>query len=231
MGSTDRYLTLLASLPAHGPLFGAKQTPLSRIRLQMRLRWLEPEDADDLVKLGEVVDWHQQGFEVDDEAVVRHAEHSAAAIGNAFTRELAVWRLELRTIVAALRHRRAGGAPPSGRRHWGFGRWVPHLARHWGEPHFRLERVFPWLPEAKRLLDDGDPLGLERLLLGTVWTHLERIAADHHFDFEAVVIYVTRWDLVARWTCYDADAAASRFNALLEACLPGVASEATEAAA
>jgi hypothetical protein len=222
MAPEDRYLTLITALPAHGPLFGAKQTPLSRLRLQMRLDWLLPDDAEDLARLARVVDWHQQRFDLDDESVVRDAERTVEQIQNAFTRELAVWRLELRTVVAALRRRRAGAGPPSGRRRWGFGRWVPHIARHWSEPHFGLARVYPWLPEAKRHLDAGDAVGLERLLLGAVWTHLARIGAEHWFDFEAVVVYVTRWDLVARWTRYDADAALARFDALLDGALAGV---------
>lgn len=222
MSPEDRYLTLLTSLPAHGPLFGARQTPLSRLRLRMRLNWLEPDDAEDLARLAALTDWHHQRFDVDDEALVREAEAGIAQIHNAFTRELVAWRLELRTVVAALRRRRAGEAAPSGRRRWGFGRWAPHIARHWGEPHFRLERVYPWLPEAKQALDAGDPLGLERLLLGAVWTHLERVGAGHAFDFEAVVVYVMRWDLVARWTRYDAEAALARFDALLETALAGV---------
>lgn len=226
MAPADRYLTLLTSLPAHGPLFGAKQTPLSRLRLNMRLNWLEPDDAEDLARLAAITDWHHQRFDVDDEAVVRRAEQDLLQVHNAFTRELVTWRLELRTVVAALRRRHAGDGPPSGRRRWGFGRWVPHIARHWGEPHFRLERVYPWLPEARRLLDDSDPLGLERLLLGAVWTHLERIGAGHYFDFEAVVVYVTRWDLVARWTRYDADSAMVRFDTLLETALEGIALDA-----
>jgi len=222
MAPEDRYLTLLTSLPAHGPLFGAKQTPLSRLRLRKRLAWLEPADSEDLTRLATATDWHRQRFDVDDEAVVQQAEQDIAQIHNAFTRELAIWRLELRTVVAALRRRRGGEPAPSGRRKWGFGRWVPHIARHWTEPHFRLERVYPWLPEAKRLMDDGDPLGLERLLLGAVWTHLERVGAGHEFDFEAVIVYVTRWDLVARWTRYDADTALARFDGLLETALAGV---------
>jgi hypothetical protein len=222
MAPEDRYLTLLTSLPAHGPLFGAKQTPLSRLRLNKRLQWLEPEDAEDLARLAALIDWHHQRFDLDDEHVVREAEQTIAQIQNAFTRELASWRLEARTLVAALRRRQAGEPAPSGRRKWGFGRWVPHLARNWSEPHFRLDRAYPWLPEAKRLLDVGDPLGLERLLLGAVWTHLERIGAGHSFDFEAVVVYVTRWDLVARWTRYDANTALSRFDELLETALDGI---------
>lgn len=226
MAPADRYLTLLTSLPAHGPLFGAKQTPLSRLRLNMRLNWLEPDDAEDLARLAAIIDWHHQRFDVDDEAVVRRAEQDTAQIHNSFTRELVTWRLELRTVVAALRRRHAGDGPPSGRRRWGFGRWVPLIARHWGEPHFRLQRVYPWLPEAKRLLDDNDPLGLERLLLDAVWTHLERIGAGQYFDFEAVVVYVMRWDLVARWTRYDADAAMIRFDTLLETALEGISLDA-----
>lgn len=219
----DRYLTLLTALPPHGPLFGAKQTPLSRLRLRMRLDWLEPDDASDLTRFAELIDWHHQHFDVDDEAFVQAAEQRLAQITNRFTRDLAGWRLELRTVVAALRRRNAGAPAPSARRKWGFGRWVPHITRHWREPHFRLERVYPWLPEAKRLLDDGDPLALERLLLGVVWTHLQRIGAEHYFDFEAVVVYTTRWDLVARWTCYDADAALARFDGLVDAALDEVA--------
>jgi hypothetical protein len=222
MGPEDRYLTLLTSLPAHGPLFGARQTPLSRLRLNRRLEWLEADDAEDLVRLASLIDWHDQRFDVDDEEVVRAAEASVAAFHNAFTRDLAVWRLELRTLVAALRRRRAGEAAPSARRRWGFGRWVPFIARHWSDPHFRLERVFPWMPEAKERLD-SDPLGLERLLLGIVWAHLERIGAPHSFDFEAVVVYVTRWDLIARLTHHDATAARARFDAQLATTWDGAA--------
>ena len=222
MRPQDRYLTLITSLPAHGPLFGARQTPLSRLRLNKRLAWLEPDDAEDLERMAAIIDWHHQRFDVDDEDVVREAERGMTQLRHAFCRELVAWRLELRTVVAALRRRRAGEPAPSGRRKWGFGRWVPHIARHWGEPQFGLERVYPWLSEARQLMDDGDPLGLERLLLGVVWTHLERIGAGHAFDFEAVVVYVTRWDLVARWTAYDPDAALARFDALLESALAHV---------
>lgn len=37
----------------------------------------------------------------------------------------------------------------------------------------------------------------------------------HDFDFEAVALYVVRWDLLERWTRYDAEAAAARFSTLV----------------
>ncbi len=66
------------------------------------------------------------------------------------------------------------------------------------------------------------PSHLERLLLATIWNHLERLSDGHHFDFAAVVIYVMRWDLVARWTGYHGEEAAQRFDALVAAGMAGI---------
>ena len=143
-----------------------------------------------------------------------------------FVRELLDWRLSFRTLVAALRRRQHGESAPAGNEAWGYGRWKRHIERHCGEPYFRLERVYDWLPEAVRQLEAGDSTGFERTLLGAVWNHLERQADGHYFDFEAVVIYVQRWDLIARWTQYEAAAAVRRFDALVTAGLrdtPGLA--------
>lgn len=152
----------------------------------------------------------------EDEQIVQRARDVVPTIANPFVHDLVAWLLELRTAVSALRRRHAGGGAPSSTRHWGFGRWVPLISRFWNEPNLRLERALPWLPEARRLLEVGDSLGLERHLLSTVWDHLGRISESHHFDFEAVVIYSVRWDLVARWTSYRGEAALGRFDELVE---------------
>jgi len=152
-----------------------------------------------------------------DDEIIARARAALPALENEFARELIVWRLELRTVSAALRRRHRGQAAPSAHDSWGYGRWVGHIRRHWSEPQFRLERVYPWLPEARTLLEAGDTLGMERLLLSVNWEHLDRVAVGHEFDFEAVLIYSLRWDLVARWTGYDAGGAAARFEEMLEA--------------
>ncbi len=216
MADSHRYTMLLTSLPYHGPLFGAKQTPLSRIRLDQRLKLLEPEDAGCLRTLMRILDWTRQDPDRADAEAMAEAAPLVASIAHPFVRDLATWRLEYRTLIAALRRRQRGEPLPSDE-HWGFGRWRGRIRRNWTEPAFRLEGAFPWLPEAARLSAAGDALGLERLLLGVVWSHLDRISDGHPFDFEAVVIYVLRWDLIARWTSYEADAAERRFDELVAA--------------
>jgi hypothetical protein len=48
------------------------------------------------------------------------------------------------------------------------------------------------------------------------------LADGHHFDFEAVLLYTQRWDLIARWTSYNGEAAVARFDEMVEAGLRAV---------
>jgi len=216
MSASHRYAMLISSLPYHGSLFGAKRAPLSRIRLSQRQHLLDEHDLACLRVVSNLLEWSRQGMEQRDDDLVARAKAVLPSLDNVFARDLIVWRLELRTTVAALRRRHRGEAAPSVRVRWGYGRWLAHIRSHWSEPHFRLERVYPWLPEAKTLLEAGDTLDLERLLLNAVWEYLDLLADGHHFDFEAVLIYSLRWDLIARWTGYRGDEAAVRFEELVE---------------
>ncbi len=211
------YAMLLSSLPYHGPLFGARQTPLSRIRLRQRLKLLTPDDLQAVDTLQQILEWVAHGQRHDDAQILAYAKRRIPDIHSPFVRELLEWRLEFRTLVAALRRSHYGRPAPTAAEAWGYGRWKQHIERHWTEPYFRLERVYGWLPEGVRQLQAGNSSGLERVLLGAVWDHLERLSDGHHFDFEAVVIYVQRWDLIARWTQYDGNAAVRHFDELVAA--------------
>jgi hypothetical protein len=223
MTVSHRYAMLISSLPYHGSLFGARRAPLSRIRLRQRQQLLDGHDRICLRIVANLLEWSRQSADQRDEELVARARAELPKLDNAFARDLVVWQLELRTTVAALRHRHRGEAAPAAHAAWGYGRWLAHIHRYWSEPHFRLERVYPWLPQAKTLLEADDTLGLERLLLGTVWQHLDRVADGHHFDFEAVLLYSLRWDLIARWTRYRGDEAAARFEEMIDEGLKEVA--------
>lgn len=228
MSDPNAYTMLMASLPLHGALFAAKQTPLSRLKLERRLRVLTPEDRESLRLVEDLLRWDRLSMALSEAGFVARARKTMALIENETLRGIIRDRLELRTCVAALRRRRRGEGPPrpgtsrdgaSSDGTWGYSRWLGHIARNWREPAFRLEGVFPWLREAERLLRQGDARHLERLLLEQVWINLGRAANDHLFDFEAVVIYVLRWNVIERWTTHDGEAAKARFAALVDATL------------
>jgi len=227
-GVAPRYTLLMASLPPLGGLFEARAPAISRLKLQSRLEsLLHPEDRRtlDLLAsfLSQAVRDDASLAEPIDARLLQAAQSFFAQVANPTLRQLVTTRLDLRTILAALRRRHRGEHEPPRGESWGFGAWVPAIERRWKEPAFGLEAVFPWIPEVARLLEAGDLVNLERTLFTVIWKDLERLSAGHLFDVEAVIIYVARWALVDRWSRYDAAAAESRFAALVDAALAGVA--------
>jgi len=217
---SDRYVTLIASLPPHVPaLFANRQTPISRLKLDERLQMLESQDTIDLALIEDLLHWDRMGMEMTDAQMLERGKRARDRLENEFIKDIVRWRLEMRTVVAALRHRHLGRPVPSAASKWGYGAWMKMIESHWHEPSFGLERIYPWLSEAHQLLQENNFLLLERLLLSQVWDYYSRVVGDHYFDFEAVVVYVLRWDVIARWARYNGEAATRRFDQMAEAAL------------
>ena len=224
----DPYVMLMASLPAIRFL-DQKELAINPARLNERMKMLEPADQVELRAIASILSWNRIDTGDDDAAFVARAEPILAAIRSATLREAARERLEIRTVIAALRRRHAGETAPSPGDVWGIGRHVETIRRNWTQPDFGLARIYPWIGAARDKLAAGDSAGLERLILDATWRSTARFEFGHEFDFEAVAFYLMRWQLADRWARYDADAAAARFAQLLEAALPRP--EAFEAAA
>lgn len=218
-GPAEEYVTLMASLPALGPLLAARRPPINRVRLEARLRMLKPEHREELTRLGALLSWRALPLETTDAALVARARAVIPRLSSQTLQVVARDRMELRTLVAALRRRHAGEEAPREDDGWGYGRHLRTIRANWREPEFGLARAFPWLREGQEKLASGDSAGFERLILGAVWDGLSRHALHHHFDYEAVALYALRWRLVERWTAYDSEHAARRFRAMTAAAL------------
>ncbi|MEM9904826.1 MAG: hypothetical protein AAF921_07365 [Cyanobacteria bacterium P01_D01_bin.44] len=211
-----QYVTLMASLPPIGQLFEANQPPISQLKLNSRLKMLTARDTLRLDQIASLVAWRQQPMERSDAQFIAEAKRFFETVRNPVLREIMAYRLDLRTIVAALRRRHRGERVPPVNQPWGVGPWVSYIERHWTEPGFHLEVMFPWVLEANQYLDAQDSVALERLQFEINWKLLDRLETGHYFDFEAVVIYLMRWSLVQRWTSYDGAVAVERFGGLAE---------------
>ena len=205
-----RYEMVMTSLPYHGRLFAARQTPISRFQLEKRLAWLDPGDADVIRCIEGVLQWRRQLLDQTDASFLEQAHDVIDSLDNPLLCEVVQRRLEARTLIAALRMRISGQAAPTPGNAFGFGRWLDVIRRHWREPDFGLAHVFPWIGDADNKLRTQDAVGLERLIMGQAWQELATFGADHYFDLEAVAIYVLRWDLIDRWTQYKKAVASAR---------------------
>ena len=211
-----KYITLMSSLPPLGKLFEVKQTPISRLKLENRLKLLEEKDELLLNRISSLIAWSQQAIEQTDAEFVAEANRFLAEVRNPTLKEIVAYRLSVRTIMVALRRRHRGENEPPVGKSWGVGPWVSYIERHWNEPGFRLEGMFPWVTEANRLLNANDSVALERLQFEVNWKMLDRVSAGHYFDLEAVIIYLNRWSLVDRWCRYNGEAAVERFRKLVD---------------
>jgi hypothetical protein len=211
----DAYVMLMASLPPIGKLFAPVQPPISRLRLDQRLAMLTELDRQRLDRIEAITLWSRVASLGSDAAVARAARLLDQELPEVLAR-VVQHRLELRTLVAALRVRAAGAESAANPSEWGVGRWNQTIARHWSEKDFRLGHVYPWLDEAEALVAAGDALSLEQLLLTEAWRSLDSVTG-HYFDFVAVVVYVLRWDIAERWHRCDEELAASRFASMVEA--------------
>jgi hypothetical protein len=213
----DRYYTLMAALPALEPITAEERPPCSRVRLEKLLQMLEPEDAEQLETLEGIMFFDRLSFDLTDREIVEGAETALATIRSPLLREVAENRLWTRTVVAALRRRHAGAPAPEKGEKWGFGPWTYTIAKNWNRRDFGLGGVLPEIEEFAGLVEREDAVELEKRLLLLVWRYLSRTAEGHYFDFEAVALYVLRWDLLRRWTTQDPAAARERFDGLMEA--------------
>lgn len=223
--TNHRYTLLLSSLPPQpANLFSAKILPISRIQLDKRLSLLEAEDKEDLARIERLLHWSKM-HAADDEHIVETGMAELARIRHQFLREIVLWRLEFRTILAALRRKHAGDTWPTTKPFYGFGNRLHLIRRNWQKPDFGLGKALPWLKQAQQLMADGQTLALDKLLLNLNWQYYNRLSLGHYFDFPAVVLYVLRWDLIHRWVSYDQDRALLRFNELVCAAMADVSLE------
>jgi hypothetical protein len=204
------YYALVASLPGLPPHFDVERPPISRPRLFERLKMLEPRDQRVVDQWLSYTNWDRQVIDRRDEEVVQTYQALLPSITNAALRELITLRMDTRTIIAALRHRRAGMPPPIG-----VGQWLEHIQRNYQHPEFQLQGHFDWIGKLDQLLGAGDALAAQRLLFDTSYRTWTRMSEKYNFSFEAVLFYLARWEIIDRWTSCDENAGKERFETMI----------------
>jgi hypothetical protein len=189
---SNSYYMLICSLPPLPPRLEGDRLPITLERLQGRLGLLEPKDAREMGRMLDVLHWSRQFEEPDDAAVVKRYGELMQEITNPLVREVLTVAEDARMITAAMRRRRRGSGPPP----FGIGRWFEQIRRHFDQPDFGLGRVIPRLAECAPLLEQGDVLNLHPHLIEVMWSYLKKRADDYYFSFEAVVLYVARWNII-----------------------------------
>lgn len=207
------YYTLVASLPTLPSHFDVERTPVSRPRLRQLLNQLTEQDAETIHQLSSFFRWDRQLVSSsDDDIKARYDE--LMRNNQPVIREIINHRINVRTIVAALRRRRDQLDPPTA-----VGELVETIRRNWGDPTFALGRRYPWIEPFFDRMTQGEVVAAERILFEFSWRAWSRMAALYSFSFEAIPLYVARWEIIDRWTSRDLRVGRERFEHLTQEAL------------
>lgn len=208
------YYTLLSSLPHLPSHFDVQRPPITRERLAERLRLLEDDHSEIHRQLVDFFVWDRQPTNRTDEQIIEQYEQLERDIRHPVVLQVVQERMDMRTIVSALRRKLRGDAPPIG-----VGKLVAPIARNWNSPLFGLVNRYPWMAAFFESMQRGDALEAQRVLFECNWNSWRRLADRFTFSFEAILLYLARWEIIDRWTTRDAQAGRERLDALLDSAL------------
>ncbi len=214
--STTRYYTLVASLPALPYFERAPRVPINRVRLDQRLRMLTPEDTQELRRCERLIAWRSHDLSSPAAAIAGIYERLRAQSRYPSVLAYVDHRLQMRTVISALRARRLGTPLSELERPWGLGELVPVIERRWDVADFGLAARLPWVPHLRECIERGEALELGRAVFEREWKFLVTVADAHPFAFPEVLSYVMRRDIIERWLRRDADVARRRFSTLTQ---------------
>lgn len=208
----DSYYTLISALPRLPRDFESAEVPITAATLRKRLSMLNPDERSVIQQLSDFFRWDRQPPDRTDAEIRATHQRLVTEIKNPLVARLVNHRIEMRTLVAAVRCQRAGLPVPI----------LPELPlsvwiyRHWDQPNFRLSTRFEWLPRFCQALDEHQPQQAKRHLFTELWKLWSRLDQQYHFSFESVVLYLARWEILSRWASQDASRGEQRFNDLVD---------------
>ncbi len=209
MNYRSEYFTLITSLPPMPPALEHAELPVNWLRLEKRLDMLSSRDREIIARLERFLHWERRPEQHTDGGVIKAFEKIVTNIQYPLAHEIVTTLMDIRILVAALRRRQRDLAPPEP-----TGSWGRHIVRNWQRRNFGLGVRFPWLDELRGKLAEGNVMAAHRLITSVIWDYLRKLADRHNFDFEAVMLYLVRWDVVNNWVKQDREKGRKRFNQL-----------------
>lgn len=210
-----QYYTLIGSLPSLKRFDAAERVPINIVRLEERLKMLEPDDALLVERTADFLAWQRQPLNRTDKEVFELFQETRNwALAHPALMDMIEFRMNIRTVIAALRRRHKGLPAPVKTDLWGAGSSLLQIQNNWDHPEFKLGSRFPWISNALHHIEYEESMELEKLLMDLVWNKADIMARYEPFSFASLIAYLFKWDILNRWLSYNSNDAKVRFDAI-----------------
>ena len=210
MSTSDPYYMLVASLPQLPQGFDAGNLPITRASLRKRLNLLREEDRRVVNQVAGFFVWDRQPLDRTDADVIATYRHLMESVDNLLVRRIINHRINMRTIVSALRKRKFKDGRPLG-----VGQLTDDIRRGWNQPNLGLQNRYQWIEPFSKAMERGAVRDAQHILFSDLWKTWTRESQQYYFTFEAVILYLARWEIVDRWASQHEDQGRRRFSDLI----------------
>lgn len=209
------YYMLMTSLPRHNKQYKIKQTPISRIQLEKRLKLLTESERNILTSITYCIwdSWFDPKLPLNE--TIKKSK-MLLLLKNPFIENMIYWFFDIRSVFVALRLRKIQSFTPANPKDLWFTCLSTRLIKNWNIPDFGLKSVYPWLAEISNKMSSKETATVEDIFLTLIWKHLDSIETRHFYDFEALIIYLMRWKIVDYWSSFNEKIASDRVHELTD---------------
>lgn len=208
------YYTLITALPWLGEFEKLKELPLSTIKLEQRFGMLSDTDREQVaLALALYQREPNDQASMSDSDEVKKWQALLDQLTEPAIKQVLTEYLQNRTLMSALRYRKAGLTDPNS--FCGIGDMVWLIRRNWQLPMFGLEHRFRWLVTAHQQLEKMDTAALEQQQLALLWQRLEQLEQDQGFALASIIAYRLRWEIACYRLRWKAQGAIDQFEKLL----------------
>ena len=216
MSQVNIYYTLISSLPYLPRYDQVDRLPINQERLRERLKMLEPDDAELIGQLTNFLCWDRQPAVCTDAEMIAQYEKMRPFMNQPALAAIIGFRMDLITILAALRRRHLGWGVPPGDQPWAVSRLARHIEQNWEDPTFKLGAGYSWIAPVRDLLAAEETLALDRLIFNLIWDRINQLTTGLDFCLEKLLGYLFKWDVIASWLAYEPRVAEIRFAELVQ---------------
>ncbi|WP_058534975.1 DUF2764 family protein [Legionella saoudiensis] len=208
-----QFYTVASSLPRLGSSFKIASPPISRFQLEKRLKLLPEKHITQIFAI-ELLVWRSWFMPQQSVAETRILYQQIIKNQSSFIINLIDWYFDLRSVFAAIRMRNEKKEAPENPHYYWISNWEHRLMQKWHDADFGLKSVYPWLPKVQVDMEKNNTAAIEEFLLAHIWKHLSIIEAGHYFDFEALTIYLLRWNIISYWSSFNKSQTLERIEKL-----------------